>query len=154
MSPNWRTSSSSPVRADWRTDASRLLRHSRYITGAHRLINRKTIADRRIEITTNTTTTSWIRRVAAGAVLAAAPALIALGTATASHAAETNSTSPSYSPTPIQTAHPYQGAEDGSVALPPGGPIAIYPQGQSIGGANPYTPFGTNPYVPHGVWTP
>ena len=104
-------------------------------------------------MTTNTTTTSWIRRVAAGAVLAAVPALIALGTATASHAAETNSTSPSSSPTPVQTA-PHQGAEDGSVALPPGGPLEIYPQGQSTGGANPYTPFGTNPYVPHGVWTP
>jgi len=150
MSVNWRTSSSSRVRTDWRTDASRLLRHSRYITGAHRLINRKTTADRRIEITTNTTTTSWIRRVAAGAVLAAAPALIALGTATASHAAETNSTFPSHSPTPVQTAPP----EDGSVALPPGGPLAVYPQGQSTGGANPYMPFGTNPYVPYGVWTP
>jgi hypothetical protein len=46
-------------------------------------------------MTANTTT--WIRRVAAGAVLAAAPALIALGTATASYA---DSTSPSYSPTP------------------------------------------------------
>ena len=45
-------------------------------------------------------------------------------------------------------------AEDGSVALPPGGPVAIYPQEQSTGGANPYTPFGTNPYVPYGVWAP
>ena len=44
-------------------------------------------------------TTTWIRRVAAGAVLAAAPALIALGTATASHADDVR-TSPSYAPTP------------------------------------------------------
>jgi hypothetical protein len=45
-------------------------------------------------------------------------------------------------------------AEDGTVALPPGGPVAIYPQDQSTGGANPYMPFGTNPYVPYGVWAP
>jgi hypothetical protein len=47
--------------------------------------------------------TTWIRRVAVGAVLVAAPALIALGTASASHADAGNSqvrTSPSYSPTP------------------------------------------------------
>ena len=48
-------------------------------------------------------TTTWARRLAAGAVLAAAPALIALGTATASHAtagSSSGSTSPSYAPTP------------------------------------------------------
>jgi hypothetical protein len=43
-------------------------------------------------------------------------------------------------------------ATDGSVALPPGGPEPVYPQSQTIGGANPYTPFGTNPYVPFGAW--
>jgi hypothetical protein len=43
---------------------------------------------------------------------------------------------------------------DGTVALPPGGPRIVYQQDQSVGGANPYTPFGTNPYVPFGVWTP
>jgi hypothetical protein len=43
---------------------------------------------------------------------------------------------------------------DGTVALPPGGPNIVYHQDQSVGGANPYTPFGTNPYVPFGVWTP
>jgi hypothetical protein len=42
----------------------------------------------------------------------------------------------------------------GTVALPRGGPAAIYPQAQVIGGANPYTPFGSNPEVPFGVWTP
>jgi hypothetical protein len=58
---------------------------------------------------TNTTTNTWIRRVAAGAVLAAAPALIALGTATASHAesgtstGSTSSTSPGYKYSPTQT---------------------------------------------------
>ncbi|HZA08432.1 hypothetical protein [Mycobacterium sp.] len=41
----------------------------------------------------------------------------------------------------------------GTVALPPGGPIAVYPQDSSVGGANPYTPFGTDPYVPFGVWS-
>ena len=35
----------------------------------------------------NTITSSWMRRIAAGAVLAAAPAMIALGAAPASHAA-------------------------------------------------------------------
>jgi hypothetical protein len=45
-------------------------------------------------------------------------------------------------------------AENGTAALPPGGPVAIYPQEQSVGGANPYTPYGANPYVPYGVWTP
>ena len=40
----------------------------------------------------------------------------------------------------------------GSVALPPGGPIAVYPQTGPTGGANPYTPFGVDPYVPYGVW--
>jgi hypothetical protein len=52
-------------------------------------------------MTTNNST--WIRRVAAGAVLVAAPALIALGTASASHAeagAPPARTSPSYAPTP------------------------------------------------------
>jgi len=50
-----------------------------------------------------TTNTTWIRRVTAGAVLVAAPALIALGAAPASHAdagAPPVRTSPSYSPTP------------------------------------------------------
>jgi hypothetical protein len=43
---------------------------------------------------------------------------------------------------------------DGTVALPPGGPNVVYQKDQSIGGANPYTPFGTDPYVPYGVWAP
>jgi hypothetical protein len=40
----------------------------------------------------------------------------------------------------------------GSVALPPSGPIAVYPQTGPTGGANPYTPFGVDPYTPYGVW--
>jgi hypothetical protein len=40
----------------------------------------------------------------------------------------------------------------GSVALPPGGPITVYPQTGPNSGANPYTPFGVDPYVPYGVW--
>jgi hypothetical protein len=43
---------------------------------------------------------------------------------------------------------------DGTVALPPGGPSIVYQQDQTLGGANPYTPFGTNAYVPFSVWTP
>lgn len=35
---------------------------------------------------TSVTKTTWIRRLAAGAVLAAAPAIIAMGTATVGHA--------------------------------------------------------------------
>jgi hypothetical protein len=60
----------------------------------------------------NTNTNTWIRRVAAGAVLAAAPALIALGTAAASHAesgnstSSTSSTSPGYKYSPTQTGPP------------------------------------------------
>ena len=42
---------------------------------------------------TQTSSTTWVRRVMAGAVLAAAPALIALGPATAAHA-DTTVTSP------------------------------------------------------------
>lgn len=45
-------------------------------------------------------------------------------------------------------------ATSGSVALPPGGPITVYPQDQPIGGANPLVPFGTDPFVPYGTWAP
>jgi hypothetical protein len=41
----------------------------------------------------------------------------------------------------------------GTVALPPGGPVAVYPQEQLTGGADPYVPFGTDPFVPYGVWS-
>ncbi len=42
----------------------------------------------------------------------------------------------------------------GTVALPPGAPIAVYPQDQAIGGADPLVPFGTDPFVPYGTWAP
>jgi hypothetical protein len=42
----------------------------------------------------------------------------------------------------------------GALALPPGGPVAVWPQNQPTGGADPYLPFGTDPYVPFGVWSP
>jgi hypothetical protein len=38
--------------------------------------------------------------------------------------------------------------------MPPGGPLAVYPKDQNVGGADPYTPYGTNPLGPYGVWTP
>ena len=82
-------------------------------------------------------------------------AALATGLATPALAADdaasigvaTQSSAPSATPASSPSA-------EGTVALPPGGPVAIYPQLQSIGGANPYTPYGTNPYVPYGVWTP
>jgi hypothetical protein len=49
---------------------------------------------------------------------------------------------------------PSNQSADGTVGLPPGGPVAISPQLRSTGGANPYTPFGANPSVPYGVGTP
>jgi len=39
---------------------------------------------------------------------------------------------------------------DGTVALPPGGPVSVYPQG--AGGTDPYIPYGVDPYIPFGVW--
>lgn len=42
----------------------------------------------------------------------------------------------------------------GTVALPPGGPVDTFPQDQTVGGADPFVPFGTDPFVPYGVWTP
>ncbi|MGE5695202.1 MAG: hypothetical protein ACM4D3_08140 [Candidatus Sericytochromatia bacterium] len=40
----------------------------------------------------------------------------------------------------------------GTIPLPPGGPETVYPRDQSVGGANPFVPFGTNPLVPFGTW--
>jgi hypothetical protein len=36
----------------------------------------------------------------------------------------------------------------------PGGPVAIFPWDELIGGASPDLPDGTDPLVPYGVWTP
>jgi len=52
-------------------------------------------------------TTTWVRRVAAGAVLAAAPALIALGTAGTSNAQSQSGSTYNYSPTPQSVSVPY-----------------------------------------------
>ena len=54
----------------------------------------------------------------------------------------------------VETAVPTPGRTSGTIAFPPGGPIQVYPQDQTIGGANPLIPFGTDPLVPYGVWTP
>ncbi len=56
----------------------------------------------------NANTTTWIRRVAAGAVLATGCTLVALGAASASHAETSTSTSPSYAPAPAQTVPQYR----------------------------------------------
>ena len=45
----------------------------------------------------------WIRRIAAGAALAAAPALIAVGTAAASQAQTNSDSGFNYSPAPVAT---------------------------------------------------
>lgn len=53
--------------------------------------------------------TNWIRRLAAGAVLAAAPAMIAMGTATHSHAdAMIDNPGPTMSSPAPHPAFPYQ----------------------------------------------
>jgi hypothetical protein len=56
----------------------------------------------------NANTTTWIRRVAAGAALAAAPALIALGTAGASNA-DSTVTGPGYNYSPAPATAPTSG---------------------------------------------
>jgi hypothetical protein len=56
------------------------------------------------------------------------------------------------SPDPVPS-NPVQGP-GGAVAMPPGAPLAVYPEDQTVGGADPLTPFGADPLVPYGVWTP
>jgi hypothetical protein len=81
--------------------------------------------------------TSAVSGLAAAVAIATAPAAAATGV----------------DQTPVTTAgSPPSG--QGTVALPPGGPDTTFPQEQSIGGANPYVPFGTDPFVPYGVWAP
>ena len=79
-------------------------------------------------------------------------AAVAIGLATPALAAD-NAASTAVT-TQSSASAPSSQSGEGTVALPPGGPVAIYPQLQSVGGANPYTPYGTNPYTPYGVWTP
>jgi hypothetical protein len=81
---------------------ARVSPHSRYIAGTSWQTEPNVNADGRIEMTASTNT--WIRRVTAGAVLAAASALIALDTATASYA-ESSSSSNSTSSTSFHQRH-------------------------------------------------
>ena len=58
---------------------------------------------------------------------------------------------------PLAAAAPTVGpgsGNGGSVAEPPGGPQAVYPRDQRVGGADPLVPYGTDPYTPFGAWTP
>ena len=58
---------------------------------------------------------------------------------------------------PLALADPVVGpgsGHGGSITMPPGGPEAVYPRDQRIGGADPYTPYGTDPFVAFGTWTP
>src|SRR6476620_11411168 len=100
MSPNRRTSSSSRVRTGWRTDTSRLAA-AQWVRRRNKPVNvRNDNANRRIEVTANTTTST--RPVAAGAVAQhdcadrgclAVMLGLALGDATASNAGEGSSLS-------------------------------------------------------------
>jgi hypothetical protein len=77
--------------SDRRTDFADPLRHSTYITGTGRETVPKINAKRRIEMTT---TTSWMRRVAAGAVLAAAALVATAGAAQAAPSPDYRSNGP------------------------------------------------------------
>ncbi|MBV9516135.1 MAG: hypothetical protein JO280_19150 [Mycobacteriaceae bacterium] len=81
---------------------------------------------------------------AAAAVVGAAPSAVAAGA------------DPAPVPTPATqpTLAPAEPTSRGTVALPPGGPVATLPQDRTIGGADPFVPFGSDPFVPYGVWTP
>jgi hypothetical protein len=43
-------------------------------------------------------------------------------------------------------------AGSGSNVPHPGPGAAIYPGTPTVGGANPYTPYGVDTFVPYGVW--
>jgi hypothetical protein len=75
------------------------------------------------------------------AIASAGLAAVAIGLATPALAA------PAPAP-PAANGHSGQG----TVALPLGAPVALYPQGEIVGGADPYTPFGTDPAGAYGVW--
>ncbi len=76
--------------------------------------------------------------------------LVVVGSVLAIAVAATPTAEASSDPTPT---NPVLGP-GGSVAMPPGGPLAVYLKDQNVGGADPYTPYGTNPLAPYGVWTP
>jgi len=102
--------------------------------------------------------TSTLAGVAAAVAIAVAPAAAAAKTEpTPVYAGDTTVSTPG-GDGGAQAAQrpevPSGGAGQGAVALPPGGPVAVLPQDQGIGGTDPYVPFGTDPYVPFGVWAP
>jgi hypothetical protein len=76
--------------------------------------------------------------------------LAVVGSVLAIAVAATPTADASSDPTPT---NPVPGP-GGSVAMPPGGPLAVYLKDQNVGGTDPYTPYGTNPLVPYGIWTP
>ena len=76
--------------------------------------------------------------------------LAVVGSVLAIAVAATPTANASSDPTPT---NPVPGP-GGSVAMPPGGPLAVYPKDQNVGGADPYTPYDTNPLGSYGVWTP
>jgi hypothetical protein len=75
------------------------------------------------------------------AVASAGLAAVAIGVATPAFAA---------SATTPPAANSQSG--QGTVALPLGAPVALYPQDEIVGGDDPYTPFGTDPDGAYGVW--
>ena len=96
-----------------------------------------------------------MKKLTFAAIASTGLAALAIGLATAAFAADdAPSVAVAAQSSAATTSAPSSQSGQGTVAVPPGGPVAIYPQDQSTGGANPYTPFGTNPYVPYGVWAP
>jgi hypothetical protein len=97
--------------------------------------------------TTNMTKSTWLIPTAlAGLAVAGAVAVAPVAAAAGVNPEPTPTT-----PMPVAIAPAFPG---GAVALPQGGPVAIFPQDQAIGGADPFLPFGTDPSVPYGAWTP
>jgi hypothetical protein len=96
-----------------------------------------------------------MKKLAFATIASAGLAGLAIGLATPALAADRDVAAVAIAAAPSTAgAGPNSASGQGTVALPPGGPIAVFPQDQIIGGADPYTPFGTNPDVPYGVWTP
>jgi hypothetical protein len=80
---------------------------------------------------------SALTALAVGAAIAAAPCAVAANVDQGPVVAGPTEPGPAIEPAP-----------------PQGGPVAIFPWDQLIGGANPDLPDGTDPLVPYGVWTP
>jgi uncharacterized lipoprotein YbaY len=91
---------------------------------------------------------SVLAGLAAAAAIAATPSAAAAGLDPIPAPPSAGAPPTQASPVPDQT------PSRGTVALPPGAPVDIFPQDQTVGGADPFVPFGTDPYVPYGVWNP